>query len=173
MPVVNSDINGTLVQILNRILSFVITALFAGMLSCVIWQVCSRYIINIPSTSTDELARLIFIWLGLLGAAYAYGKNKHLTIDLLPDSLSPRKKIYLHLTTRIITGVFALTVLIYSGSKLAWEVHAMEQVTPVLNLSAALMYLPIPFSGVFILLYAITDLLTLTNKSSPEDSRHV
>lgn len=37
---------------------------------CVVWQVFSRYVLNQPSTSTDELARFLMIWVGLLGAAY-------------------------------------------------------------------------------------------------------
>ena len=35
----------------------------------VIWQVSTRFILNNPSSFTDELARFLLIWLGLLGAA--------------------------------------------------------------------------------------------------------
>ena len=36
---------------------------------CVTWQVFSRYVLQIPSTVTDEIARFSMIWVGLLGAA--------------------------------------------------------------------------------------------------------
>ena len=29
---------------------------------CVVWQVFSRYVLNQPSTLTDELARFLMIW---------------------------------------------------------------------------------------------------------------
>lgn len=40
----------------------------------VLWQVTSRYIMNSPSSFTDELAGYLLIWVGLLGAAYVAGR---------------------------------------------------------------------------------------------------
>ncbi|VEC97941.1 Neu5Ac permease [Klebsiella variicola] len=59
---------------------------------CVVWQVFSRYVLNQPSTLTDELARFLMIWVGLLGAAYTVGAQRHLAIDLLTLMLSSRKQ---------------------------------------------------------------------------------
>jgi len=36
----------------------------------VLWQVASRFILGSPSSFTDELARYLMIWIGILGAAY-------------------------------------------------------------------------------------------------------
>lgn len=36
---------------------------------CVVWQVFSRYVLNQPSTLTDELARFLMIWVGLRPAS--------------------------------------------------------------------------------------------------------
>ena len=46
----------------------------------VIWQVATRFILNNPSSFTDELARFLLIWLGLLGAALVSGHRMHLAI---------------------------------------------------------------------------------------------
>ena len=35
----------------------------------------SRYILANPSSFTDELARYLMIWVGVLGAAYVAGKE--------------------------------------------------------------------------------------------------
>ena len=48
----------------------------------VLWQVASRFIFQEPSAFTDELARFLMIWVGILGAAYVGGKNLHVKIDV-------------------------------------------------------------------------------------------
>jgi len=68
--------------------------LVMGMLVvCVVWQVFSRYVLSQPSTMTDEIARFSMIWVGLLGAAYTVGAQRHLSIDLFTHNLSGRKKL--------------------------------------------------------------------------------
>ena len=61
----------------------------------VTWQVLSRYIVQNPSSFTDELSRYMLVWLGMLGAAYVAGKDQHIAIDLLPSRLVGKSKIKL------------------------------------------------------------------------------
>ena len=41
----------------------------------VLWQVFSRYLLTNPNSFTDELARYLMIWIGVLGAAYLSGRE--------------------------------------------------------------------------------------------------
>lgn len=63
------------ILIMDKILSTLCVVLSSFLVCCVVWQVMSRYILNAPSTYTDEIARFLFIWVGLVGAAYALGKR--------------------------------------------------------------------------------------------------
>ena len=58
----------------------------------VLWQVISRYLLKSPSSFTDELARFLLIWVGILGAAYATGKKMHLAIDVLINRFNPKNR---------------------------------------------------------------------------------
>jgi len=78
----------------------------------VVWQVLARYIVKSPSSFTDELARFLLIWVGLLGSAYAMGKKKHLAIDLLPSRLKGKPKKLLNAFISILIILFAVLVLI-------------------------------------------------------------
>ena len=49
----------------------------------VLWQVFTRFVLRDPSSFTEELARYLLIWVGLLGASYAAGKKMHLAIDVV------------------------------------------------------------------------------------------
>lgn len=77
-------------QWVDRCLEYVLITLTALLTLDVLWQVFSRLVLPSPSSFTDELARFLFMWVGLLGAAYAAGKRLHLAIDLLATRLGPR-----------------------------------------------------------------------------------
>ena len=58
------------------------------MVIAVCWQVITRYILNNPSTVTEEALRYLLIWVTMVGGAYAYGRRKHLAITALSKRLS-------------------------------------------------------------------------------------
>ena len=74
---------------------------------CVVWQVFSRYVLNAPSTMTDEIARFSMIWVGLLGAAYGVGQQRHLSIDLFTMNLKGKKKLINQIFVNICILAFA------------------------------------------------------------------
>ena len=78
---------GPVQRAVDAVLRVIISVIFAILVVCVVWQVVSRYVFGTPSTLTDELARFLFMWLALMGAAYSLGLKRHLAIDLLPLSL--------------------------------------------------------------------------------------
>ncbi len=57
----------------------------AAIVLVVTWQVFSRFIIQSPSSFTEELSRFLLIWIGILGAAYAYKTKAHLGLDLFVE----------------------------------------------------------------------------------------
>ena len=69
-------------QKLDKFLEWTLGILFITMVLNVLWQVFSRYILNDPSTFTDELSRYLLIWTGMRGAAEATGKSAHVAIDI-------------------------------------------------------------------------------------------
>ena len=48
-----------------------ICVLMGAMVINVLWQVFTRFVIRDPSSFTEEAARYMMIWVGLLGSAYA------------------------------------------------------------------------------------------------------
>ena len=63
----------------NRFIEGFLVLILGGMLINVILQVFTRFFTSNPSAFTNELARYLMIWLGVLGAAYISGKNEHVT----------------------------------------------------------------------------------------------
>ena len=66
---------------IDKVLAKLLIIIMSIMVINVLWQVFSRYFLGAPSSFTDELARYLMIWIGILGAAYVSGRNKHVAIE--------------------------------------------------------------------------------------------
>ncbi len=129
----------------------------------VVWQVFSRYILNSPSTITDELARYLLIWVGVLGIAYTSGKSLHLSLDLLPKTWSETRFRILNIITYLLIITFALLAMVIGGVRLVYVTYTLDQISPAMHIPLAYVYLIIPFSGLLIIYYKIHDLIHLRN----------
>ena len=144
---------------IDLILSRFVTLVMAILVLDVLWQVTSRYIMREPSSWTDELAGFLLIWVGLFGAAYATGMKDHLAIDLLPRKLDPPKRKYLYLVINCLIGAFGLIVLIIGGVRLVYITFKLNQISSALEIPVGYVYLVLPVSGLFILFYAVHDMI--------------
>ena len=115
------------------------------------WQVFSRYILNDPSSFTDELSRYTMIWLGLLGASYLFGKKSHLAITLLPSHLSPKAQKVLEILIQTLVLSFVLLAMFKGGISLVGR--TMQQFSPALQIPMAYVYMILPLSASVIVIY--------------------
>jgi len=132
----------------------------------VIWQVVTRFLLNNPSSFTDELARFLLIWLGLLGAALVSGHKMHLAIDLLSDRIrSPQIQKYLAIFIDAVVVIASLSIMVFGGSKLVYTIWSLGQTSTALQVPLSVVYTIIPISGLLIIYFAIDDILSRTIKS--------
>ncbi|ADZ71622.1 TRAP transporter small permease [Polymorphum gilvum] len=152
---------------IDRLLGAVIALAFAVLVACVVWQVVSRYILGTPSTVTDEMARFLFMWVGLIGAAYTLGQRRHLAIDVLPLMVSGTTARMLSAATLVLIAGFGAVVMVYGGGQLVLKTLATGQVSPALRLPMGYIYGAIPFSGAMILYYCLHDIALLARGEDP------
>ena len=125
----------------------------------VLWQVFSRFVLGDPSSYTEELARYLMIWVGVLGAAYVSGKNKHVAIDYFPTKFSEKNQIKVKVFVKWLIMIFAFFAFVIGGSRLVYITYVLEQLSPALQIPLAFVYLVIPISGVLIAYYKILEIL--------------
>jgi TRAP-type C4-dicarboxylate transport system permease small subunit len=145
--------------ILDKILGGVLVVLMLIMVTAVSWQVFSRYILQASSSFTEEIARFLLIWIGILGAAYVSGQQQHLSIDILAPKLSVKNRIRLKIGINILIILFCLTVMIIGGSNLVYLNYLLGQTSAALNIPLGAVYTVIPISGVLVIAYKINELL--------------
>jgi TRAP-type C4-dicarboxylate transport system permease small subunit len=143
---------------LNTILEKILVVILGVMVINVSWQVFSRYVLANPSSFTDELARYLMIWLGVMGTAYVSGKRLHVAIDILPDKLSPKRQVKLKKIINLIIILFATLIFVVGGSKLVYLSYILGQKSAALQIPLYVVYLCIPLSGLCIVFFKMCDL---------------
>lgn len=146
-------------QKIDKIIEKALVLIMGVMVINVLWQVFSRYIVGIPSSFTDELARFLMIWVGILGAAYVSGQNMHVAIDVIPSRCSPKNKRLLSKIVGVAIILFAIAGLIIGGFRLVYITYILNQYSPALQIPLALVYIVIPLSGILIIYYKTNDFL--------------
>ncbi len=144
---------------IDKVLANFLVIIMAVMVLNVLWQVASRFILGSPSSFTDELARYLMIWVGILGAAYISGRNMHVAIDVLPTRLSQPTQKRLMFIVRILIILFCLLAMVIGGSRLVYITYVLGQNSPALQVPLAVVYAVIPISGLLIIYYKLSDIL--------------
>lgn len=138
----------------DRVLEWVMISLMIILVLDVTWQVVARYLIGEASSFSEEVARFLLIWIGLLGAAYAYRKKMHLAFDYFTEKAEGRILKWMNLLIHLVIALFSLLVLVLGGFYLVFITWELNQVSASLQIPLAVVYTALPLSGLLILFYA-------------------
>lgn len=144
---------------LDKILGAILVILMTVMVIAVLWQVFSRYVMQSPSSVTEELARYLLIWIGILGAAYAAGQQEHLSINLLEEKLDKAKRKKLKILINLLIIFFGITVLIIGGGNLVYVNYLLGQSSAALEIPLYIVYLVVPISGILVIVYKVNEIM--------------
>lgn len=140
-------------EVINKIIFIIGTILLTTITLTVAWQVVSRYVFNEPSIFTDELARFLLMWIGMLGTTYAFGTKAHLSMDYLHTLLKKETVKKIRVVLPILGIIFIGSVIVGGGTLLT--LNTMQQLSPVLYIPMGYVYLILPITGVINVLYLI------------------
>lgn len=154
---------------LDKVLEFICCTLLGLMTIFATWQVASRYVFNKPSTVTEELVLICFVWMGLLGAAYVFGKQEHMSMSFIVDKLSEKNQTRIKLFSEIVVMLFAVLVLVFGGWKMSQL--SMNQSSSSLKLPMGYIYLALPLSGVITIIYNVLNISEIVKKLSEKGKK--
>jgi TRAP-type transport system small permease protein len=136
-------------------------ALMVAITGVVFLQVVSRYVFSYPFDWPEELARYLFIWVALLGAALALKRGAHFSIDALVKRLPAKWRRIVPLLIQATLGVFTLVVSL-KGFQLALRVG--EQLSSGMEISMTYPYLSVPVSFMVMFKYIVAEIYSLVKK---------
>lgn len=141
-----------------NILQKLVITLLASIVLVVTLQVFSRFILQSPSSFTEELARFLLIWIGLFGGAYGYHSNAHLGLDILTNKLQGASHHIAAIIANVLIMAFAIVVMIIGGFSLVSLTFDPVQISASLEIKMGYVYSAVPISGGLIVVIAFMKL---------------
>ncbi|MEI7900698.1 MAG: TRAP transporter small permease [bacterium] len=140
-------------------MEILLMAMVAVLTLTVLWGVFTRFCLGRQAEYTDELARVLLVWVSMVGAALAFGEKAHLGVDFFVNKLHPDARKTLGILVQVVTIVLAVVVFVSGGWGLA--MGQMGQQLPTLPLTRGMVYLALPLGGVFMILFALENLISI------------
>lgn len=156
--------------LLDRVLNTALIVAVALLVFSVCWGVFTRFLLGSQAGWTEELARFLLIWIALLGGAVAFGARSHLGVDYFVGKLDPEANKLMAVVAHLVVLVFAVSIFLVGGFQVVRDSLLMEQTTPALGWKMGHVYLALPISGVFMVIYTLENILE-TLRSTPEQLR--
>jgi TRAP-type C4-dicarboxylate transport system permease small subunit len=157
----------TLEKYVLNLFNGLIVLFLAIMLVQVFGNVVLRYGFNSGITISEEVSRILFVWLTFLGAVVAMKEHAHLGIDSFIKRLPPAgKKICVVVTSLLLLGVCWL---IFKGS-LKQTIIGLQTEFPATGLPVAIQYAVGLVASVGIAIYLIRNIyVVISGKATEED----
>jgi len=146
-------------QAFIKTLELLVMVMVVALTLTVLWGVFTRFCLGDQAEYTDELARVLLVWVSMVGAALAFGEKAHLGVDFFVNLLHPGARKALSMVVQIVTVVLAVVVFMVGGWVLA--TGQMGQQLPTLPISRGVVYFSIPLGGVLICLFALENLVAI------------
>lgn len=153
-------------NILDMILKILGGGSFIVMVALTCWQVFTRYVLDNPSTWSEELVGYLFAWASLFGACLVTGERGHMNIPVIIERFSSGvHKLFLCLG-ELIAFAFSAIILVYGGVQIASL--AMGQMTSSLGVAMGVFYVVMPVCGVVNVLYTVMNIAEILDSKEQE-----
>ncbi len=148
----NTETQSNFERILQRILVSIIFALAGGMFIIIFLQVIFRYVLRMPISWSEEIARYLMVWGSCLAAASAYGYGSHIGVKALVNLLSEKKAKWARIVVHLAVSTL-MVVVTYEGFRLSFLLF--DQESAAMQIPMTYPYLAIPVGAFLILVQAV------------------
>lgn len=137
-------------KVIERVLKTANIVFLTVMTLTILIQVSFRYVLSNPLDWTEEVARLMLVWLTFSGATLIFIKLEHPSIDLFVKLFPPSIRHYLKILNFLLIGIF-LAYALLGGIKVLKVSKLVSSVA--LGFPMTLVYLSFFFNGILIFIY--------------------
>ena len=147
-------------DLLNRILNVLAGVSFIAMVILTCWQVFTRYVLQNPSSWSEELVSYLFAWASLFGASLITGERGHMNIPILVERMGPGARKVLSIFGELVAFAFSAVILVYGGIQITNL--AMGQMTSSLGVAVGVFYVVLPVCGVLNMIYTVLNIADIS-----------
>lgn len=133
--------------------------IFSTLVLLVILQVFFRYVVQISVPWTEELARVLYIWLVFIGVIIVEAENINIRTTYFLDKMSPKQRFIMEIIINVLAIVFLL-VLFY-GSILITQKSWIYMLGSIPWMSSGVVYIPVTIAAPFAIWYLIKQIIVM------------
>lgn len=138
---------------LDKALSYFLGFLVLAISLIVLWQVFTRFVLNNPSSWSEEFSRYILIWISLLGGSLGLSNGTHMGLVVVTDRIKNQFiKTLVHIFAYVVCGGIGYIFVKYGY---AYALNGMNRTMMCCKLKMGYIYMMIPVCGVIMILNCI------------------
>jgi TRAP-type C4-dicarboxylate transport system permease small subunit len=144
---------------LERLNAAIAVILFAALTIVVALQVFTRFVLHLPFIWSEEVARFLFFWVVLLGAATGVRRRRHFVIDITAghtESWGRKGRLLFDVTPQLCILAFALFLFVQG---IGYAQTGLLRSAPNSGISMSLVYGAIPVFAALSAIYAAVGLI--------------
>ena len=145
-------------------LRIIIALTFGTIVSLTIAQVFFRFVLDSPLVWSEELVRILLVWMTFIGASVVCWDGRHLNVDVVFVRLPARARRAMRMAN-VVLAVGFLCILIWGGYPLIELAHYVE--IGALDLPESVYRVPALIGGALMILFII--LRAVFRWQKPED----
>lgn len=145
-------------KVMDAVMRFLMAVAMLALVAGGTWQIFTRWVLNNPSTVTDEFLRYVLIIASFIGSAYCFYRDEHLSLTLATDRAQGVAKVILTVFIEACILFFVIYVFILGGWKQAMNA---TNVSPVMQIPYKALYMVEPICGALIVLARIMKYVNL------------
>ena len=150
----------TLRNVLNKILNVLAGVSLLAMVVLTCWQVFTRYILQNPSSWSEELVSYLFAWASLFGASLVTSERGHMNIPIIVERMGGKMQKFFGIVGELIAFAFSAVILVYGGISITKL--AMGQMTSALGVAVGVFYIVLPICGVINMIYTVLNIIDIS-----------
>jgi len=139
-----------------RICSWGMVITGVAMTIIILIQIFFRFVVYRPVPWSEEAARYLMIWLGMLGSVVALRKGRHIGVTALVDILPPRISSVMGYVVRV-SMIGFLGIIGWEGVGLA--IFNYPQLSAAMEIPMMIPYMAIPVGAIMMIVDLLAELL--------------
>jgi TRAP-type C4-dicarboxylate transport system permease small subunit len=144
-------------KIVDKAVDYTMRGMFILIFLVVLMQILYRYVLQSPLVWSEELSRIIFIWVSLVGWVLATRHGTHIRITFFQERLPVPIQKFLDFSFKLVTLAF-LGVLVWLGVEMSRRTFGRGAVT-IPRIPMGLVYASLPVSAILGIFYVIMDIV--------------
>ncbi|WP_114856208.1 TRAP transporter small permease [Brachybacterium sp. YJGR34] len=121
---------------------YVSGGLLVAVFGVILFQIFTRYVLNMPLPWSEEIARLLVVWLTFVGAGFVASRNAHIAVDILA--------VYLPRRLATASQIIAMLLVVAASAYMVWAAISLMVLTRALTMTATGLPMPLLYGAVLV-----------------------